>query len=747
MSVSDKKYWSQRVQELANSVKPVSDTDFFSSDAYREFTENAAKDMISGVCGYLRSIGYKISEKEESERVDELTVVMLADANMTACTTGDTVLIGVDGDLVNYFDSRELRHYAIQGLRVHEMGHVLFTNFQNMKMWHDKLSKGIWWPEKPQRVSTPEGTELTDIMQKPEYVSSFVSIAKNIENSIEDGFIEREIRSMYGGLASTELATINDALISKSLSFGETLKKSSPFEAMMEQVLLYAKFDFTMTEDMPSEYDDIFDECIELIDDCKYERDSLKRLKGVNELCCALYPLLKDFIKKETKMGQSAGGGDSGSPSGGMGNSGPSGQNGSSGDKSQSQNGNSNNQQSQNGNNSSQQGQNDSIQNIPQSVLQKALQKAAKAAQKAANRAGATKEGDRDSQSITDKGARSKEAKDYSNGKQAASESDTGRTDHNNVSHEKGFSIGQPDLGAATMDLKSIENQRKIEAATEQANEELNAQLKKEAAEMRKTVGTRLEVTRAEKVSDSNVATYKRLSSDLLGVTKNLERRLKTVIRDEENDDAVAGLPMGSRVEARLAYHQDGKIFSRKNFPRDNPRLAVGYLCDESGSMSGSAIQASVRTGIIIQDLCERMELPCYICGYTTASNYGGTQILEYVDQDIDGKDKYRITGMASRGGTPTMPAMRYMGEKLRREQAEKRLLIVSTDGCSDGGRESIQQVIKDLRKKYNIIVIGAGIGASRGSVENEFGDNFIDISNLETMPRVLCNIVKKNLL
>ena len=124
------------------------------------------------------------------------------------------------------------------------------------------------------------------------------------------------------------------------------------------------------------------------------------------------------------------------------------------------------------------------------------------------------------------------------------------------------------------------------------------------------------------------------------------------------------------------------------------------------------------------------MELPCYICGYTTASNYGGTQILEYVDQDIDGKDKYRITGMASRGGTPTMPAMRYMGEKLSREQAEQRLLLVSTDGCSDGGRESIQQVIKDLRKKNNIIVIGAGIGSSRGSVEHEIGDNFIDISN-----------------
>ena len=101
---------------------------------------------------------------------------------------------------------------------------------------------------------------------------------------------------------------------------------------------------------------------------------------------------------------------------------------------------------------------------------------------------------------------------------------------------------------------------------------------------------------------------------------------------------------MGSRVEARLAYHRDGKIFSRKNFPRDNPRLAVGYLCDESGSMRDDAIEASIRTGIIIQDLCYRMELPCYVCGFTTSGF--GLQIINYVDQDIDGKDKYRITGI-----------------------------------------------------------------------------------------------------
>lgn len=49
-----KTYWSQRIEELANSEKAVPDTAFFTSEAYRSYTETAAKDMITGVCGYLK---------------------------------------------------------------------------------------------------------------------------------------------------------------------------------------------------------------------------------------------------------------------------------------------------------------------------------------------------------------------------------------------------------------------------------------------------------------------------------------------------------------------------------------------------------------------------------------------------------------------------------------------------------------------------------------------------------------------
>ena len=797
-----KTYWSQRIEELANSEKAVPDTAFFTSEAYRSYTETAAKDMITGVCGYLRR--YSISEMEEDRRVNALAVEMLRNPEITAYTDGYNICIGTNNSLVTSLDSRELRHYAIQGFRVHEVAHILFTDFPTLKNWVGHLNQGIWWPRIPDRASEKDGVELTKRLKKPRFCKPFVSIARNIENALEDGFIEREIQEMYGGLATTELATLDEVQISESVSFGEMLKqKCSPFEAMLNQILLYAKYDITMDEGIPDEYVQTLEDCVFVIDDVKYERNPKKRLEGVNEICCILYPLVADLIKElEKKPKQNKSSGPKSSKSG-SGICMPGQAQGSGNDQSQSQQGNGNSQsqpqaQNQQGSSNSQSQQGNATsdggadsnsgaggtENNADSdkearekamelikrtgledqlkkkagkysrgmrqrlgladVLIKALEKIEQIAKDAAKRAGLTEGKNQNSESITHSSARSQEAKDRNNGKQNAKAAQASDKSNSSVqSSGKGGSSGTPDLSAAKRDINSIENARKKDAATEKANREKNNELNEEARHISSEIGTKVTVDRAQEVSKSNVAVYNELSNDLLVVTKNLERRLKTMIRDEENDDTVSGLPMGSRVEARLAYHRDGKIFSRKNFPRDNPRLAVGYLCDESGSMRDDAIEASIRTGIIIQDLCYRMELPCYVCGFTTSGF--GLQIINYVDQDIDGKDKYRITGMQSRSGTPTGPAMKYMAQKLKKETAEKRLLIVSTDGCSASGRENIQKTIKEL-SRYGILVVGAGIGSARAQVENEFGKNFIDIGNLEAMPQILCNIVKRNL-
>ena len=757
MSAYDNKYWSHRIAQLAEKVPETDDLSFFSSEAYRDFTEQGVKDLICGTCTYLRTLGYDITKEQEEERINDMVVMMSTDENMTACTNGDSMIIGVNSSLVKYFPNRELRHYAIQGLRVHETAHVLFTDFKTIDMWLGALRNGNWWPVVPDHAQDPDGAELTQVLSKKEFSKSFAAIAGRLENAIEDGFIEREIKEMYKGLATTELCTTNDAMLSMASTFGEFLKAGrSAYSAMFQQVLMYAKYDITMVDDMPEQYSDIFDACMEVVDDVKCERDVKKRLCGVNELCCILYPLFKEMLTKNTeKQNQQSSGSGNGKP----GNSGfglpqnsQGQQNGSIGQSDPNQNGNGSQNGSGNAQNNSSNGNENgnSVDSMTAEQLSEALKEAVKQIEQAAKNVGVNNLPDRHSNSITNQAGKNAEAKKRESGKQGsgnnANANGNGSSNSNSIANAPGANSGKSDLSAAKCDIKAIEKARKQEIATAQANNEANNQLAQEGAKIGSEIGTKISVRRAAEVPQSNIDTYNRLSAGLLSVTKNLERRLKTTIRDEENDDAVAGLPMGSRVEARLAYHQDGKIFSRKNFPRDNPRLAVGYLCDESGSMSDKAIAASVRTAIILQDLCERMELPCYICGFTTGGYSGSVDIITYVDKNVDGKDKYRTTGMASRGGTPTVPAMKYMGKKLMKDSTEKKILIVSTDGCSGRGYgETVRDVIKKLQHD-GVMVIGAGIGDSKPRIQEEFGSNFLDISNLDAMPKILCNIVKKNL-
>ena len=781
MSAYDNKYWSHHIAQLAEKVPETDDLSFFTSEVYRDFTEQGVKDLICGTCTYLRTLGYDISEAQEKERISDMVVTMSTDKNMTACTNGDSMIIGVNNPLVKYFPNRELRHYAIQGLRVHETAHVLFTDFKTIDMWQAALSNGNWWPVVPDHAQDPEGAELTQVLSKKEFSKSFAAIAGRLENAIEDGFIEREIKEMYKGLATTELCTTNDAQLSMASTFGEFLKAGrSAYSAMFQQVLMYAKYDITMVDDMPEQYSDVFDACMEVVDDVKCERDAKKRLCGVNEICCILYPLFKEMLTEESeKQNQQSSGSGNGKPGNGNSGSGSSqnsqgqqngnggSQGGSGGSQSNSGNGNGNgngdsgssqnSQGQQNGNSGSQSGSSDSQNNsgngngngngvgsMTAEQLSEALKEAVKQIKQAAKNVGVNNLPDRHNNSITSQAGKNEDAKKRERSKQG-SDNANGKSNGDSIANAPGANSGKSDLSAAKCDIEAIERERKRNVATAQANNEANDKLRQEGKEVGREIGTNIYVRRAAEVPQSNIETYNRLSAGLLSITKNLERRLKTTIRDEENDDTVAGLPMGSRVEARLAYHQDGKIFSRKNFPRDNPRLAVGYLCDESGSMSKTAISASVRTAIILQDLCERMELPCYICGFTT-EDLKGVDIITYVDMNVDGKDKYRTTGMASRGGTPTVPAMKYMGKKLMKDSTEKKILIVSTDGCSGRGYgETVRDVIKKLQHD-GVMVIGAGIGDSKPRIQEEFGSNFLDISNLDAMPKILCNIVKKNL-
>ena len=143
------------------------------------------------------------------------------------------------------------------------------------------------------------------------------------------------------------------------------------------------------------------------------------------------------------------------------------------------------------------------------------------------------------------------------------------------------------------------------------------------------------------------------------------------------------------------------------------------------------------------------MDIPQLIYGYT--SGYKSASLISYVEpQEIDNGNRYRITGMAARGGTPTVAALSYMAKRMMTLPADVRLLIVVTDGQSGDndlieGERALTRMVRRLRKD-NVIVVAAGIGSDRREVEKEFGDNFMDISDIEMMPEQLVELIKHNL-
>ena len=128
--------WNKRLTELRAKYgeKPLTNKELFESKEYRDFTQKAAEDMVNGICGYLRRQGFHITEAQEDERVRSIKMdIHYAEDDMTtAFTDGAHIGINAGNKMLAPLKKQELRHFAVQGFRVHEIGHVIFSDNQSM---------------------------------------------------------------------------------------------------------------------------------------------------------------------------------------------------------------------------------------------------------------------------------------------------------------------------------------------------------------------------------------------------------------------------------------------------------------------------------------------------------------------------------------------------------------------------------------------------------------------------------------
>ena len=267
--------------------------------------------------------------------------------------------------------------------------------------------------------------------------------------------------------------------------------------------------------------------------------------------------------------------------------------------------------------------------------------------------------------------------------------------------------------------------------------------------------GVDVNVHRIADVSDSLKEEYESISEPLLDISKRLARALEKHLDDKRRGGKVGGLIMGRRLDASAVHRSDGKMFYKKSAPDERSEIAVALLVDESGSMWSSERYVYARAvSIILQDFCERLDIPIMIYGHSTDYRCGDSEpvaLYSYAEfESYDSDDKYRLMDITARNNNRDGAALRFVSEQLSKREENIKLLIQICDGQPYAYGYSGERAEADLagiKLEYEhrgLIYVVAAIGEDKKNIERIYGNSFLDISNLDELPTKLTSIVKK---
>ena len=687
-----------RIDDMVEDMKSDWKT-LFLSDDYGVFLSEYAKNLIAGVYDSLRAQGAKISEGLLESEMKKFKLSRIYDPNAELKTADiksafDKFEISVNGagSLIQAVGTVEEKHEIVTGLLVHEVSHRLFTDFRVSTARYNQMAmSGQFFPIAPENIRSADGMQLQmALMQNKDTCVTVAKMINHVWNATEDGYIENEITSHYPGLAASYLGAKDEAQwkIAPSLVQEVAGDKPSPFNMVWGQWLDYAVFGKLKLGADASTFDP---DIMERIYDGMDVIDEIVKTRDPNRreyLNNQLGVMIYPLLRDEM-------------------------------DKDDKEN----NRKPQPG-------------GSPQAnqKMQQKMQSLAKQTNGNQSQSGNGGSGNQNS------------SQSIANPK---------RSMNSNLSQQVNAPGGlgtdsSVDHGPAKQDLEDMLTQAAMNRLSEEAEKERKKDMQKEADDMQMIEsGAKPHIIRAEKVSLSNKQGYDKVQGKIMQTSKRLAQILLKKFKQYENDDVLTWQYRGSLFSFKLYCRDSMKGFQKSTLPHEVPNMYVYMLCDESGSVSGDLLAAEIQTTAIFEDFCRTLNIPLCVQGYTTGQT--NLDIYSYVEEKkIDKNDKYRITGMQARGGTPTVGAMEYALSRIhKRGGPEHKLLFVITDGGA-GDDDSFGAHTKNLlerAKKEKVTVIACGIGNDKASVENEFGSvHYLGIDDAETMPMRLLDVIRRNL-
>lgn len=747
----------KKVKQLLNEERSrISDRQFFTSRILALHFEDIAM---------AQTKRYKYSRR--------IHVKLLWDPNENcpARTNNLSVKINTGHWLVTHNRTREDRYYIVGGLFTHELGHCLYTDFLAAQTYVNYLMRYRWYPKKP-RLKLADDIDreklLWDYVKADEKnLEALCILAQDIENILEDGYIENRMLTSFPGKLGAYLEMLREQSWEEMPTVTQLIERESTgghiMESIMQMILSYAKYGEIKygEEPLTDQRIQIVFSLLPALDSSVTNTSGKERWNIVNLILIRCWEYVQDYIeirKRQHEEAEAAG---------------------TLGTLSQMI---SEELQALVGSSSIGEGASqpvpDSVTSCPAANAQKRAE--TKAVAKKSKEGTASEdggdalstepdktEGNSSDASLQQPGDEEKTGLEgicSREGKQEVTAEETGRIPYQQTERvsepsdgtvERNNAYERERYAGAASDVERLLDKMAERAACTQLENERLRELNDAAQGISYGdvhAGVPVCINRIAEVDEELVEQYNTISGPLLTISRQLQKSLIQQLKDKQRGGKQTGLMMGRRLDAHALCRNDGKVFYKNALPNEIPEMAVGLLLDESGSMCSCDRCTYARaSAIILYDFCQSLRIPVMVYGHSTS--YHKVELYSYAEfESIDQDDRYRMIDISARGSNRDGAALRYVAERLSRRPEEIKLLILVSDGqpAAPGyGGSAAEEDLRGIKQEYRrkgIAFIAAAIGDDKPNIERIYGDAFLDITDLSQLPVKLTAVVKRHI-
>lgn len=288
------------------------------------------------------------------------------------------------------------------------------------------------------------------------------------------------------------------------------------------------------------------------------------------------------------------------------------------------------------------------------------------------------------------------------------------------------------------------------EAAREEVEEEINGEINKMISDSTAPLGcsrvTVIDDLPNVSLNPNQDAFLNNNRSLFKKVGREIENHLKSDMRTGSNKRKFSG----KKFRAEKLVNRDYRYFENTATKRDIPKTAVGILIDQSGSMYGEQIRCATYAAMgMYKTFAELEHFDVAIYGHT--STYDEVIINRYIDFGFKPKDPIKVlAGIYSDGGNIDEVAVTALGERLKSQMVDKKIMIIISDGLPHSMIGHAETRLRDLVKEYvkdGIHVFVAALGSNKANIDKVYENvSFIDITDPSELPTNMLKAIRRTI-